>query len=48
VEAGIFQQWLSPDEKRFVADGIDLQTGTYDLWLYDASGANAARFTFDR
>jgi serine/threonine protein kinase/Tol biopolymer transport system component len=48
VEAGIFQHWLSPDEKRFIADRIDPQTGTYDLWLYDASGANAVRFTFDR
>ena len=47
VTPGIFQLSLSPDEKRFVADRIDQKTGTYDLWLYDVSGANAARFTFD-
>ena len=46
VDAGIFQFWLSPDERRFVADRIDPQTGTYDLWLYDVTGGNAARFTF--
>ncbi|HWX42062.1 MAG TPA: protein kinase [Blastocatellia bacterium] len=47
VEAGVFQHWLSPDEKRFIADRVDPQTGTYDLWQYDVSGGNAARFTFD-
>jgi eukaryotic-like serine/threonine-protein kinase len=47
VTAGIFQLWLSPDEKRFVADRIEAKTGTYDLWLYDVSGENAARLTFD-
>ena len=38
---------LSPDEKRFVIDRIDPHTGNTDLWLYDASGENATRFTFD-
>lgn len=47
ITPGIFQLWLSPDEKRFVADRPDANAGTYDLWLYDASGVNAARFTFD-
>ena len=47
VAAGVFQPWLSPDEKRFIVDRIDPQSGAYDLWLYDVSGSNAARFTFD-
>jgi serine/threonine protein kinase len=38
---------LSPDEKRFVIDRIDPHTGNTDLWLYDATGENATRFTFD-
>ncbi len=45
--AGVSQHWLSPDEKRFVADRFDPQTGTYDLWLYDALGSNEQRFTID-
>ncbi len=45
--AGLFQLWLSPDEKRFIADRVDPQSGTYDLWLADVSGGNATRFTFD-
>jgi serine/threonine protein kinase/Tol biopolymer transport system component len=47
VATGDFGPWLSPDEKRFVADRIDPMTSTYDLWLCDISGAAAARFTFD-
>ena len=47
VVAGIFQFWLSPDEKRFIADCVDPQIGTYDLWMYDVADAHAARFTFD-
>jgi serine/threonine protein kinase/Tol biopolymer transport system component len=39
--------WLSPDEKRFVADRVDPQTNTIDLWLCDVTGKNAVRFTFD-
>jgi len=38
---------LSPDEKRFVIDRVDPHTGNTDLWLYDATGENATRFTFD-
>jgi dipeptidyl aminopeptidase/acylaminoacyl peptidase len=38
--------WLSPDEKRFVAERRD-PNGIYDLWLADVSGSNATRFTFD-
>jgi eukaryotic-like serine/threonine-protein kinase len=47
LAAGSFQLCLSPDEKRFIADRLDPQTSTYDLWLYDVSGGNAVRFTFD-
>ncbi len=47
LAAGLFQLWLSPDEKRFIADRTDPQTVTYDLWLCDIAGGNAARFTFD-
>src|SRR5262249_14709462 len=47
VVAGIFQLWLSPDEKRFIADRNDPQISTYDLWMYDVADGKAARFTFD-
>jgi len=47
VASGITSFWLSPDEKRFIADRPDPQTGTYDLWLCDVSGGNDERFTFD-
>jgi eukaryotic-like serine/threonine-protein kinase len=46
VVAGIRQYWLSPDQKRFIADRIDPQITTSDLWLYDVSGGNPQRFTF--
>src|SRR5215510_4812218 len=45
--AGFGQPWLSPDEKRFIADRPDPQTDTNDLWLCDVSGGNPHRFTFD-
>jgi hypothetical protein len=47
VAAGLLQHWLSPNERRFIADRIDPETSTYDLWLCDVSGDNAERFTFD-
>jgi serine/threonine protein kinase/Tol biopolymer transport system component len=47
VAAGPTQHWLSPDEKRFVADRNDPQTFTSDLWLFDVSGGNPQRFTFN-
>src|SRR5262245_5219585 len=47
VPAGYFQHWISPDEKRFIADLTDPQVTTSDLWLYDISGGNPARFTFN-
>jgi eukaryotic-like serine/threonine-protein kinase len=47
VATGNFPLRLSPDEKRFIADRTDPQTGTPDLWLYDVSGGNTQRFTFD-
>jgi eukaryotic-like serine/threonine-protein kinase len=47
VATGIYQHWVSPDEKRFIADRRDPQTLTSDLWLYDVSGGASERFTFD-
>jgi Tol biopolymer transport system component len=47
VAAGFSHPWLSHDEKRFIADQFDPQTSTYDLWLYDVSGGNHQRSTFD-
>ncbi|MGH9846755.1 MAG: protein kinase domain-containing protein, partial [Blastocatellia bacterium] len=47
VPTGLLRLWLSPDEKRFIADRTDPRTGTHDLWLCDVSGDNAQRFTFD-
>jgi serine/threonine protein kinase len=47
ISPGLFQLVLSPDEKRFITDRHDPQISTYDLWMYDESGGNAARFTFD-
>src|SRR5262249_33101435 len=48
VTTGNFTHKLSPDGKRFIADRVKIQTGNHDLWLYDASGDNATRFTFDQ
>jgi len=48
VEAGSSCPWLSPDEKRFIADRIDSQTGASHLWLCDLSGTKPERFTFDQ
>jgi roadblock/LC7 domain-containing protein len=48
VEAGNSGPWLSPDEKRFIADRVDPRIGSSDLWLCDVSGSNAERFTFDQ
>src|SRR5262245_24709991 len=47
VPAGYFQHWLSPDEKRFIAERPYAAFRTSDLWLYDISGGSSARFTFD-
>ncbi|MGE0131083.1 MAG: protein kinase [Blastocatellales bacterium] len=47
VPAGYFQHWLSPDEKRFIAERPYAAFRTSDLWLYDVSGGSSARFTFD-
>jgi eukaryotic-like serine/threonine-protein kinase len=44
--AGIRQHWLSPDEKRFIADRTAPQSSS-DLWLCDVSGSNSTRFTID-
>jgi eukaryotic-like serine/threonine-protein kinase len=45
--AGITQPWISPDGKRFIADRLDPQIRTADLWLYDESGGKDERFTFN-
>jgi Tol biopolymer transport system component len=47
VAVGAAQHWLSPDEKRFIADRFDPEIITSDLWLYDFSGGNPTRFTFN-
>src|SRR5262245_1582882 len=47
VEAGGSAPWLSPDEKRFIANRRDRQFPTGDLWLYDVSGGKSTRFTYD-
>jgi Tol biopolymer transport system component len=47
MPTGIGHPWLSPDEKRFIADRVDPQTFTSDLWLCDIPGGNAARFNLD-
>lgn len=41
------QPGLSPDEKHFLADRTDPQTGTFDLWLCDVGDGRSTRFTFD-
>ncbi|MGH9838683.1 MAG: TolB family protein [Blastocatellia bacterium] len=46
VAAGVYQHWLSPDEKRFIAEGLGPQPGNLDLWLCDVSGGKPDRFTF--
>jgi serine/threonine protein kinase/Tol biopolymer transport system component len=38
---------LSPDEKRVAVEGVDAQTGTYDIWLLDLARGIPSRFTFD-
>ncbi|MGQ0732075.1 MAG: protein kinase domain-containing protein, partial [Acidobacteriota bacterium] len=39
---------LSPDETRAVADRIDMETDSRDLWLHDTTGSgSSSRFTFD-
>jgi len=48
MEAGSSCPWLSPDEKRFIADRIDSLTGASHLWLCDLSGSKPERFTFDQ
>jgi serine/threonine protein kinase/Tol biopolymer transport system component len=47
VPAGLFNIWLSPDEKRFIADRTDPQTNTFDLWLFELAGGTEQRFTLD-
>jgi eukaryotic-like serine/threonine-protein kinase len=48
VTPGLGRHWLSPpDEKRFVADRLDPQTVSNDLWLCDVTGSNSQRLTSD-
>ena len=46
VIGSVGSAWLSPDQKRFVADRIDYQNNSPDLWLSDVTGGNDVRFTF--
>ncbi|HEU5238234.1 MAG TPA: hypothetical protein VFU37_13950, partial [Pyrinomonadaceae bacterium] len=46
VIGSVGSAWLSPDQKRFVADRIDNQNNSPDLWLCDVTGGNEVRFTF--
>src|SRR5688572_10521275 len=39
-----FTVWLSPDERRAAVDLVDTQTGTNDVWIFDARGI-PSRFT---
>jgi Tol biopolymer transport system component len=47
VVTGLGRHWLSPDEKRFIADRLDPQTVSNDLWMCDVTGSNSLRFTSD-
>lgn len=38
---------LSPDESRVALDRVDIQTGTYDIWLVDLLRDIPSRFTTD-
>jgi serine/threonine-protein kinase len=44
---GIFN-WpaISPDGKTIAVDRVDLQTGLFDIWLYDLARGGDSRFTF--
>ena len=46
VIGSVGSAWLSPDQKRFVADRLDSQIQSPDLWLCDVTGRNEVRFTF--
>jgi dipeptidyl aminopeptidase/acylaminoacyl peptidase len=47
VPTGLGRHWLSPNEKLFIADRLDPQTVSNDLWLCDVTGSNSQRFTSD-
>jgi len=38
---------ISPDGRTMMADRLDSQTGSYDLWLYDLARGTSTRLTFD-
>jgi eukaryotic-like serine/threonine-protein kinase len=46
VIGSVGSAWLSPDQKRFMADRLDNQNNSPDLWLCDVTGGNEVRFTF--
>jgi len=46
VIGSVGSAWLAPDQKRFVADRLDSQIQSPDLWLCDVTGGNEVRFTF--
>ena len=39
---------LSPDGKRVAVAGLDLKTGTWDIWLMEVGRGGLSRFTSDR
>jgi eukaryotic-like serine/threonine-protein kinase len=39
---------LSPDQKRVVVSRLDLETGSYDLWMIEQDRGTSSRFTFDQ
>ena len=38
---------VSPDQKEIVASRLDLETGSYDLWITELGRGTSSRFTFD-
>jgi len=38
---------LSPDQKQIVSSRLDLETGSYDLWITELGRGTSSRFTFD-
>ena len=38
---------LSPDDRHAVTQIVDLEGGTYDLWIYEIDRNIRTRFTFD-
>ncbi len=39
---------VSPDQKEIAASRLDLETGSYDLWIIELGRGTSSRFTFDQ